>query len=230
MAVLHSRVTSGIERKHYGLGSYLVVALVAVAVGVGAAAGFAQVVGEASLTGTHEATVVRGDAVGSNLPELWESGIAQQAAVNEAALMQNRIGVGVIQGQAIQQQALINARIDSGLAQQAVIHEQQLLQSRIESGLAQRAAIAQRYELLQGRIESGLVQAQAIQSVGAFREAWTMRGQEMSKYVDALTASGLAASSDSFSSAWATRGEEMTAHLGELITSGQAQQAAVQNR
>ena len=48
----------------------------------------------------------------------------------------------------------------------------------------------QPFELLQSQIESGLVQSDAIQSANAFRDAWTMRGVEMSNHLDELIASG----------------------------------------
>ena len=43
MTVLQKEAGSGIGKKSYGLGSYLIVAVVAVAVGVGAAVGFQSV-------------------------------------------------------------------------------------------------------------------------------------------------------------------------------------------
>lgn len=176
MTVLQKTAATGVEKKAYGIGSYLIVGLIAVAVGAGAVAGFNSLA-----SGTNDA-ILQGRI---------EAGFAQRTAIAQLNLQNARIEAGLAQQSAIYQQQLLQSRIESGLAQsKAMTHEASLLQSRIESGLAQSQAMTQEATLLQSRIQSGLAQQQAIKSANAFREAWAMRGEEMTNHLDALVASG----------------------------------------
>lgn len=183
MTVLERRATR-VERVGVGFGSYLVVGLVALVLGMLAAYGLQRAASTPVLAPTE---ADRGAAVTTNLAGLWQS----------------------------------------GLAQQAVIQEHHLLQGRIEAGLAQQQVMTQRYAVIQGRIESGLAQQAAIKAIHGFHDAWMMRGEAMTHFVDDLVTSGLAVRDSSFSDAWSQRGAEMSSHLEGLVKSGEAQQAVI---
>lgn len=154
MTVLERRTTRA-RRAGVGVGSYLVVGAVALVVGMLAALGL-QHAGVTS--GPSQEVSDRGTAATAHLAGLWESGLAQQAAIHEQRLLQGRIEAGVAQQQAItQQHSLLPGRIEAGRAQQQAIrgvdgfadawtlrgaemssHRDDL----IESGHAQQAAIS----------------------------------------------------------------------------------------
>lgn len=155
MTVLDKRAASGIDTK--GLRAYLVTGAIALVVGVGAAWAYTELTTEVPMA---PATVdVRSAAIGQHLDELWSSGLAQQAAINQARILQGRVESGLAQQKAMQDARVLQGRIESGLAQQSAIesarsaHDAMVvrgdavadhLEGLIESGLAQQAAIAGR--------------------------------------------------------------------------------------
>jgi hypothetical protein len=108
------------QNKRLGFAKYLGVGVVAVAVGIGVVFGISALTGP-SETAAHKAAVVRGSQVADNVDALTSSGLAQQAA--------------------IQNQAVLGSRFEAGLAQRTAIEQQQLLQSRMQAGLAQADVI-----------------------------------------------------------------------------------------
>lgn len=103
------------------LGSYVLVALLSIAVGVGAALGFSQIVSEPDLVAHDQVAAARGAAVGANLSALWAAGLAQSAAIKQDGLMHSRIESGQAQSAAIKQDGLMQSRIESGEAQSQAI-------------------------------------------------------------------------------------------------------------
>lgn len=77
MTVLDKRAASGIETK--GLWKYLVVAVLAVAIGVGSGLAVNRLV-EASST-TIPASYARYGEVGEHIDEVWNTGLAQSEAI-----------------------------------------------------------------------------------------------------------------------------------------------------
>lgn len=120
MTVLDKRSASGVDVR--GIGRYLTVGVASVALGIGLGVGIDRISAAENQTPAHQAMAVRGAAVGEHLDSLWQSGLAQQHAIRDAALLQGRV--------------------ESGLAQQeAMFAEAHILQGRIESGLAQHDAV-----------------------------------------------------------------------------------------
>ncbi len=119
-AIGKTRGSVASQNKSLGIIKYLGVGIVAVAVGVGVVFGISALTGP-SETAAHNAAVVRGSEVAGNVDALTISGLAQQAA--------------------IQDQAVLGSRFEAGLAQRTAIEQQQLLQSRIQAGLAQADVI-----------------------------------------------------------------------------------------
>ncbi|MGB8360263.1 MAG: hypothetical protein WCE80_02575 [Acidimicrobiia bacterium] len=97
MTVLERRAARA-RRAGVDLVPYLVVGAVALVVGMLAAYGLQQVGGAPEPT---QAGADRGAAATVNLAGLWESGLAQQAAIHEQHLLQGRIEAGLAQQQAI---------------------------------------------------------------------------------------------------------------------------------
>lgn len=174
MRALSTREAAGIGTRQFGLGSYIVVGLLAVAVGVGAVAGFNAIAGEAGLSAAQRAAVLRADGVGENLAGLWQSGLAQSAALEEYAVVQSRIEAGVAQSAALAERELLQSRVEAGLAQKAIIEREQAFQRAWEMRGAEMT-----------RFYGHLVP-------NNFDGAWPMRGEAMADHVDALTTAGLA--------------------------------------
>lgn len=174
MRALPTRDAAGIGTRHFGLGSYMVVGLLAVAVGVGAVAGLNAISGEAELTTAQRAVAVRAEGVGENLAGLWQSGLAQSAAIEEYAIVQGRIEAGLAQAAALEEYQLLQGRIEAGLAQKAVMERQRAFQEAWEMRGAEMT-----------RIYGHLVP-------NSFDEAWSMRGEAMADHLNDLTTSGLA--------------------------------------
>lgn len=174
MRALPTREAAGIGFGRVGLGSYLVVGLLAVAVGVGAAIGFNAITGEAEATAAQQAATVRAEGVGENLAGIWQSGLAQSAALEEHAILQGRV--------------------EAGLAQAAAIAEQQLLQGRIEAGLAQKEAIHRQNSFSEAWEMRGAEMTRFYGHLvpNSVDDAWSMRGEAVTDHLDGLTTSGLA--------------------------------------
>ncbi|MEA1904002.1 MAG: hypothetical protein U9N56_10790 [Actinomycetota bacterium] len=122
MTVLQRETTaSGTEKRSAGLGSYFVVGVAALAVGVFGALGIQRVGEASSVSAAQQAATIRATEVGANLDSLWQVGLLQQAAINDAALLQLRIDAGLGQYEAIQENYLLQKRIEAGLLQQQAI-------------------------------------------------------------------------------------------------------------
>ena len=147
------------------LGSHFVVGVVALAIGMAAAYGLERIGETQQATAAQQTATSRGAAMTTNLSGLWESGLAQQAAMRD--------------------QTLIQGRVDSGLARDAItstaiVHDAWTMRGRempnhfdalTTSGLAQGAggATDARSDIgeemanhLDALISSGLAQQRAI--------------------------------------------------------------------
>jgi hypothetical protein len=100
MAVLAKKAARGVDVR--GLPSYLAIGALSVAIGVGVGLGLGEVSEQAFSTPTQQAMVERGSAVGAHLDGIWETGLAQQRAIADAALLEARIHTGLVQREAIQ--------------------------------------------------------------------------------------------------------------------------------
>jgi hypothetical protein len=100
MTVLEQKAARGVDVR--GFASYVAVGALSVAIGVGVGLGIGQVSEHAFSTPAQQAMVERGAAVGAHLDSIWETGLAQQQAIDEAALLETRIRTGLAQQQAMQ--------------------------------------------------------------------------------------------------------------------------------
>jgi hypothetical protein len=174
MRALPTSEATGIGIRRFGLGSYIVVGLLAAAVGVGAVTGLNAITGEDEASIAGQAAAVRAEGAGENLAGLWQSGLAQSAAINEYAIVQSRVEAGLAQAAAIAEHNLLQGRIEAGLAQKAVIERQRAFQEAWEMRGAEMT-----------RVYGHLVP-------NSFDYAWAMRGEAMTDHVSALTSAGLA--------------------------------------
>lgn len=174
MTVLERRAARA-RRAGAGLWPYLVVGAVALVVGMLAAYGLQRV------AATPQPATDRGAAATANLAGLWESGLAQQAAIHEQHLLQGRMEAGLVQLTAIKEwHILLQGRIEAGLAQQQAI--------RGADGF--RGAWTMRGKEMTRHVDdlfdSGLAQS------GQAVPAWFYRGAEMSSHIGGLIESGQA--------------------------------------
>lgn len=100
MTVLEKKAASGLDVR--GLITYVVVGVISVAIGVGVGLGIGKVSAETFSTETQQAMVERGAAVGAHLDSIWQTGLVQKEAIEEAGLLESRIHTGMVQLQAIQ--------------------------------------------------------------------------------------------------------------------------------
>lgn len=99
MTVLEKKAARGVDVK--GFASYLAVGVLSVAIGVGVGLSVGDVAEQAYDTPAQLAMSERGAAVGTNLDAIWRTGLAQQQAIEEAALLETRIKTGLVQKAAI---------------------------------------------------------------------------------------------------------------------------------
>lgn len=100
MTVLEKKAPRGIDVRDFA--SYVVVGALSVAIGVGVGLGIGEVGEESFSTPAQQAMVERGAAVGTHIDSIWRTGLAQQHAIDEAALLETRIRTGLVQSQATQ--------------------------------------------------------------------------------------------------------------------------------
>lgn len=99
MTVLEKKDARGVDVR--GFASYLAVGVISVAIGVGFGLGIGEVAEQAYGTPAQQAMAERGAAVGTNLDSIWRTGLAQQQAIEQAALLETRIQTGLVQKAAI---------------------------------------------------------------------------------------------------------------------------------
>ena len=100
MTVLEKKAARGVDVR--GFASYLAVGVLSVAIGVGVGLGIGVVSEQAFSTPAQQAMVQRAASVGTHLDSIWQTGLAQQKAIKDAALLETRIHTGLAQQQAIQ--------------------------------------------------------------------------------------------------------------------------------
>jgi hypothetical protein len=100
MTVLAKKAARGVDVR--GFAGYLAVGALSIAIGVGVGLGIGGVSEQAFSTPAQQAMAERGASVGAHLDSIWQTGLAQQKAIEDAALLETRFHTGSVQQQAIQ--------------------------------------------------------------------------------------------------------------------------------
>lgn len=100
MTVLEKKAASGVDVRAFA--SYVAVGALSVAIGIAVGLGLGGVAENQFGSPAQQALAERGAAVGEHLDSIWQTGLAQQQAIEDAALLDSRIHTGRVQQQAIQ--------------------------------------------------------------------------------------------------------------------------------
>lgn len=137
--------------------TYVTFGLAALALGVGVVWGAVSIADSAGdVSVAQQAAIARANQIDDNLDSLVAAGLAQQAAMDEAAQLQSRIEAGRVQAEAIDEAAQLQSHIAAGRLQAEAIASASAFHSSwrmrgiemanhldalVASGLAQQAAI-----------------------------------------------------------------------------------------
>lgn len=158
MTVLQKKATGGIEKRSVGFGSYIVVGLLALAIGVGAATGFNRIVDGGGLSPS-QISQVRAGEYADFAENQW---IAQVNATRNADLVEFYTGLHAAQLAEIQSQ-----RATDLVGQQASLH-----QATVAGINEQRAQdMADHYSGMFG-LTPAEIESQRAQDMATFKRGW----------------------------------------------------------